>query len=74
MDKLQDITMNDIQKAVAKTSREEFIDFAKKDYRSLHQRASRLVARLCGRRVWTYQEFLKELTDLSEVLYPSPKG
>jgi hypothetical protein len=70
---MDDITMNDIQKAVAETSRKEFIDFAKKDYWSVRQMASRLVGRLRGKRVWSYREFLKELNDLSDVLYPNPE-
>lgn len=70
---MENITMNDIQMAVAKTSREDFMRFAKKDYHSLHQKASRLVARLRGKRVWTYEEFIKELTEFSEVMYPQPK-
>jgi hypothetical protein len=71
---VNDITMNDIQKAVADTNREEFMAFAKKDYWSVRQIASRFVARLHGRRVWTYQECLKEASDLSDILFPTPKA
>lgn len=65
-----EITMRDIQMAIAKTEREDFIRFGIKDYRSLRQIGSRLIARLRGKRVWTYKEYMKELNDLAKIIFP----
>lgn len=69
-----EITMRDIEIAVGQGEKEEFIRFGIKDYDSLRQIASRLVARLCGKNVYSRKEFIEKLTKFSEVVYPDPKG
>jgi hypothetical protein len=65
--------MRDIEIAVGKTEREEFIRFGIKDYGSFRQRASRLVARARGKTVYSRKEFIEKLIKFSEVIYPYPK-
>jgi hypothetical protein len=71
MEQLQKITIRDIEMVIKESAGEEFIRFGIKDYDSLRQIASRFVARLRGKTVYSRKEYIEKLLEFSEVIYPS---
>lgn len=74
MDKTNEITMRDIEIAMGRVERKEFVEFGLKEYDSLVRgKLSRLVAKLLGKTVYTREEYKEKLTRFIEVLYPYSK-
>jgi hypothetical protein len=71
---MENISMKDIEIAMGRVERKEFVEFGLKEYDSLVRgKLSRLVARLCNRPVCTRNEYRERLTKFIEIIYPYSK-
>jgi hypothetical protein len=71
---MENITMRDIEIAMGRIERKEFIKFGMKEYDSfIRGKLSRFIAKLRKKPVYTREEYEKKLTEFIEVVYPYSK-
>lgn len=71
---MKNITERDIEIAMGRVERKEFVEFGLKEYDSfVRGKLNRFTARLRGKPVCTRDEYRDKLTKFIEVLYPYSK-